>query len=435
MAESTNPFAGLITPSSLAAQRDAEFIEQYKGADPWVRMAADAGRDVGNRSRAMGIGLTPEDKKAALNEKVLSGAQTRYAQLVKDGKMTADEAQQAILSEAISQFAANGAWEEALTLTQPLNTLAKQAEERRKLKAEADYQESRPVTEAYKAQSGRMTAEANITRAEAAVASAKSLGELRSAQIDLAQARADHARAQTEGEYIEQANPGAKKGKNDSVFVLKERVKSDEAVQGAAAAAMLFSQALDLGMQDPGALTFAGPLATQLSAVAEGTKAAMAGRNYSITTTREGSVLAGLIARNVKDAKLHALTTDLAFAFARIRDPGGRLSNQDVENAVKIVTGEGSPQARIAVLRQAFKGMDVNIRNYKKSRDASDIGPNDVAWSTYEEAFKGYKDVEAKYRRPAAGKAPAKGAAAGPPPGLTPEQFKAWSAQNPDWKF
>jgi len=74
----------------------------------------------------------------------MTAAQSKHAELVKSGKVTADEAQASVLEDAIKQFAANGEWEQALSLTQPLNTLKEQAANRRKLLADASYSESRP---------------------------------------------------------------------------------------------------------------------------------------------------------------------------------------------------------------------------------------------------------------------------------------------------
>lgn len=47
----------------------------------------------------------------------------------------------------------------------------------------------------------------------------------------------------------------------------------------------------------------------------------------------------------------------LAFAFARANDPGGRLSNQDLEQAKLVVTGEGTAKAKMDALDQAFAGL------------------------------------------------------------------------------
>jgi polyhydroxyalkanoate synthesis regulator phasin len=427
----SNPFLSLVTPDVLEAQRAAELQAQYGKAPISTQMAAQGGATIRQGFRNAGYGLTNEDIKAKRTQEIMEKAQTSYTDLVKDGKMSADEAQAKTLEDAIKGFSAVGNWEAAISLTQPLNELKKQSLERRKLKAEAVFQEERPDIESGKvdaalqrAEASGRTAEASMLRAMVAQQGLQSQEVLRMAQAMLAQARAaDLLMGDDEG--------GDKKGGKKSVYEQKQRDAVDDTVLGAATAAHLMSTIKEVGIADPGAMTKAGPLSTTIATVAESTKAFMQGQGYSITRTREGNDVSDLVKRNINDQKLQSVTIDLAFAFARTRDPGGRLSNQDVENAIKIVAGTGSPQARLAVLDQSAKNMDRLVREKVKSAKERGYDPTDSAWQTYEEAIATYQGIGAS----AAGAQPsAAPAVSGPPAGMSREQFLAWKRANPNWK-
>lgn len=389
----TNPFASLLTPARLEQARDAEFAQKYANADPWTRMAAEAGHKIAKAERAAGRGLTEEDIIAQRNENIMAGAQSRYGELIKTGKMSPDEAQAEALQEAIAGFAANGSWEQALALTQPLNALRTQALERRKLKAEAVFQETRPDVELEKAA-------ATTTRAEVA----QQLADLRVAvaqaktETEVAKMRADIARLEAMAAWYQRKDmegPGEKgPAADDSVFAKKQRVTTNEAVMGAAAAVNLMTTIKTIGLENPRVLTAAGPIITQLTTVAEGAKALMQGNGYE--PEKDAAKFTRLIKDNIADQRLQAVTLDLAFAFARVRDPGGRLSNQDVEKAIEIVSGRGSPQARMATLDQALAHMDKQIRSTIKIKESEGYGPTQEAVTLYEEALAGYKGTGAK---------------------------------------
>jgi hypothetical protein len=157
----------------------------------------------------------------------------------------------------------------------------------------------------------------------------------------------------------------------------------------------------------------------------------MQGQGYSITKTREGNDVNDLVKRNINDQKLQSVTIDLAFAFARTRDPGGRLSNQDVENAIKIVTGSGSPQARLELLDKVAEDMDRGLRTKVAVARERNYAPADSSWQAYEEARAAYQGIGASAAAAQPGAAPA---ASGPPPGMSKEQFTAWKRANPNWK-
>lgn len=394
-----NPFASLITPDRLENERDAAFDAYYADQDPWVRMAAKAGHEIAKYNRTKGIGLEAEDIKARNNEYVLSGAQKRYAELVKDGKMSADEAQALVLQDAISGFAAAGSWEQALALTQPYNELIQQKLERDKLKAEIKWAEERPDVEAAKA-------EAAVTRAEAAVQNAQTNEERARYIAELNAARAALAEAQAAWYSRRPGDTGGDKDGKGSVFEQRQAVELEETIRGFAGAARLMTQIRQIGISDPGALTGAGPLSTQIATIASSSKAFLAGKGYNPMTTKEGDEVGAIITRNVNDSKLQSVATDLAFAFARARDPGGRLSNQDVEMAAKIVTGAGSPQARLATLDMVFDNMDRQARELKTGKAGLGYEVPAETWAMFEDATGGYKATRQPKSKKAVGAAP-----------------------------
>jgi len=400
---SNNPFGGLVTPDVLKAQREAEFAQKYQNADPWVAMAAKAGFDYREAARARGIGLEDIDKKAKRNESIMSGAQTRYAQLVRDGKMDASEAQAAVLEEAIAGFSANGEWEQALALTQPLNTLITQSNERRKLKADAAWAEQRPDVETAKAEATLARAEAALQNAQTNEDKSRYMSELTLARAELARAQADWNNRRKDG------GEGGGKDPANSVTGLKERIKSNEHALGASSALRLMSDIREVGLSDPGALTQAGPISTAITTVGASARALIAGAGYEnpYLTKEAQEDVRGLVARNITDQKLQAKVVDLAFAFARVRDPGGRLSNQDVEMAMKIVTGTGSPAARLAVLDDAYLGLTADFENYQKSRQSLGVGATDEALLAVKENRDRYEALRAQGQKGQKGRATA----------------------------
>lgn len=385
MATSTNPFATLITPDMLEAQRAQAVQERYAGADPFVRMAAEAGYKLGKNSRAQGYGLTEEDIKAKRNQNVMSSAEQKYAELIKSGKMDAEEAQAAVLEEAIAGFSANGSWEQALALTQPLNAIRSQQLERRKLKAEAAFQESRPDIEAMKADASLIKAEAAVQQAEAAASRAQTANDRAQTQMALDTARATLAMVQASvGGFRPPSGDGGGgegQGGGGTVYDKKRRQGVNQQLLSAASAADLMAQIREIGIADPRALTRAGGVMTSIATISESTKALMRQEGYD--PEADARKYSETIKANISDQQLQSLVTDLAFAFARVRDPGGRLSNQDVENAVKIVSGAGSPQARMAVLDRAFANLHKQTKNAVEISRSEGYAPTPEAESIY----------------------------------------------------
>lgn len=351
-AQQFNPFASLITPEVLEAQREAEFAAKYQQADPWVRGAAEAGFKIGQVNRQRGIGLTEDDVKAARNQQIMSQSQAKYAEAMATGTMDADEAQAVALEDAIKGFSQNGNWEQALALTQPLAQLKSQALERRKLKAEAINIESKPdakeVDQAIAAAKAQQQYDAKIQQLELAAMRAQTAADRAEAQNALNAVQAQFLLFKMQQE---QDNPKTPK---ENAQQYKERVKMNTAVRSAAETADLMADLRESIASNPGAATLSGDLLTKVMKYGEATKAMVAGGGYDPKLTKDGTKVGEWLRQNVDNESQHAQVIALAYSFARTQDPGGRLSNQDLEQAARVVSGEGSPASRIALLDNAF---------------------------------------------------------------------------------
>lgn len=410
MAENANPFAGLLTPEVLSAQRRAEFDARYADANPWVRMAAEAGLATRERDIDRGIGATSDDLKAKRNQDIMTGVQTRVSTSIASGKMTAEEAQAEALEEAIREFAKNGEWEQALGLTQPLNAIKMQQLERSKIKAETANLEAKPELTAAQTQAKiaeietkKVQAEASMERARAMMQSAtdratyqQGMLQLKELELYLKQLKLQEAEAS-----------GLDKG---SATYLKEALKMDDRMLAASQATNLMSDITEEALKNPAALTQAGPLATTVAGLAASARAGMTLNDYDPDVMEENTK-SQLVKLNISDSKTQAAILDLAFAFARVRDPGGRLSNQDVQMALEIVTGKGDPRSRLATLKANYERMVRDTDQYIETRKGRGFEVVNTAQQAYDEA---------KARYTSLGKKPAgKGAAPG---GMTAAQ-------------
>lgn len=439
-----NPFAGIVTPDVLASQRLQAATAPYQDQPVYTQLAARAGADLRNAmvKSAPNLWSTDDDRKAAGAQQIMQAAQSKYSDYIKDGKMTSDDAQAAVLEDAIRGFSANGNWEQAIALTQPLNALKQQQLERSKLKAETGALEAKPdlmaaQAEAAQAKSGNdaVRATAALQTAQAAMQNANTQAELTAARQALMQAQTDlaNARAGAVGQGVTKTGV-----KLDSAFGQKQIQTISNTISSASGTLGLMQDVRKLAMGDPGALTGAGPIATSLAGMAATTQALLQGQGYNPLKTKEGADASILISRSIKDQQLQAKTLNLAFMLAKTLDPSGRLSNQDVLQAIQMVSGTGSPQSRLAVLDSAANTL---VRQIKRQRDewTSQGWPVDpVTSDNFDKAVEGYSSITKPKKAPAAAPTPAAApsgaAAAGPPPGLTFEQFKAWKAAHPNWK-
>jgi hypothetical protein len=352
MADNANPFGALVTPEVLSAQRRAQFDQEYQGQNPWVKLAAEAGFNMREMDRARGIGLTAEDRKAQRNQQIMKQSQSQYEQALKAGK-TADEAQADVLEAAIREFAKNGEWEQALAMTQPLNALKEQALERRKLKAEAENIESKPEAKALDQELAAIKAQqaydAKLQQLEVARQNAQTAQDRLDVQMAIAELQNQRA--------LDKLEAKANAPEKESVAQWKARKETNESLAAASDSANLMADLRTMIKRSPGALSMTGEFATRLGTYSTSAKALLNRSGWDPDELKGGGKASEWVKLNVDNASQRALVVQLAYAFARANDPGGRLSNQDLEQAKAVVSGEGNPEARLAVLDGAFSGL------------------------------------------------------------------------------
>lgn len=408
-----NPFGALVTPEVLSAQRRAQFDQEYQGQNPWVKLAAEAGFNMREQDRARGIGLTAEDQKARRNQEIMKASQAKYEGAISSGS-TADEAQAQVLEEAIREFAKNGEWEQALSMTQPLNALKEQALERRKLKAEAENLESKPEAKALDQELAQIKAQQQYDTKMQQLAimqqNAQTAQDRLGLTMQIAQMQMDMAQAKLDAKAAE--------GPKETAAQWKARRETNNAVASAAEAANLMADLRTLVKQNPGGLTATGDFATKMAAYGTSAKAALQRDGWNPDrlkdATQDGPQTASeWVKLNVSNVKQKALVTQLAYAFARSNDPGGRLSNQDLELALTVVSGGGDPKGRLDVLDQAFTGLARGTTG--KIQSALDmelpLGPNTA--SNWHKAVTRYGGMAQESTSQRAGTAPSSAPAAG----------------------
>ena len=425
----TNPFESLATPDSVAASRLAAADAAYADQPIYTQMAGQAGARFNNAMTSAGM-LTDEDRKAQHTNQVMTDAQSKYSEYIKDGSMTPDDAQAAVLEDAIKQFSGAGNWEQAIALTQPLNALRTQAAERAKLRAEATNLESKPDAKAIDQQIATLRIEADYQaksnalevaaqRADTAMSRAQAQNELNRLQAELLQWKLDHP-----------PTPGGNAMAN---AIRKGGEKLNENVTSAAESANLMADLREQIAANPQAATLTGNLVTQIMKYGSAARATVNSSGWDAGKTIEGSQSSVWLRNNVANEKQRALVVSLAYAFARSNDPGGRLSNQDLEQAMRVVSGEGSPTSRIELLDQAFTGLARKTTNEISSKIDSGVtvGPNTrKIWMGTTQRYSQLTAKSLAKAELAAAAAPS----GGPPPGLSKEEFKQWKAANPNWR-
>ena len=390
----TNPFEALLTPDKLQAAREAELDKKYEGAGFWGREMARAGASVRQALREKGEGLTPDDRKAALNQSLMQASAQSYAGMVKDG-MDPDMARIRVLEETLNQFMAAGEYATAITFMPQIESLKKAQAERRKLTAEATW------TEEYKPQIEEAKAEAAARRAEAA-------GDTAEAARIRAQAAADRVASQNRKDE-------AKAGLDDRTDPNLRGTKGTDSDKGPPKTANT-SDIADYNKQVAGGLGLlrrasqyrsllasrpqvgAPPAQWQAWAQSQmkGLVATLGGgvspqvldeesrKAYDAAASRV-AVTANKL--NVDVAAFRSLALDLAYAIAKVNDPGGRLSNQDFDTALAILGG--GPDATAAI-----KTLDQTVRNSVENLMAIGRGNK-----TLREGVETLPELESEYKK------------------------------------
>lgn len=368
-----NPFASILTPENLKAGREAVIDEKYKGAGFWGQQMAQAGGQVRQALREKGMGLDANDRKAALNQIILQSSAQSYAGMVKDG-MDPDEARIGVLEETMNQFMASGEYSTAMTLLPQIEQLKKIKAERRKLNSEAAYNET-------------IKGEVETAKAEAAKARARAAETTAGAAVTRADATADRVDAQNAEDLAsaglkDRTDPNIRAGKGggadkDGTPKINASTRAGIIQQVAGGLGLISRAGQYRTMLSTRPEVGAPPAqwAAWMNSQARGALASVGGgvSPDALSEADRAAYVAkaadtALAARrlNVDVASFRSLSLDLAYAIARAREPGGRLTNQDFDTALKILGGDPDASAALRTLDNTIKNSVRDIRNTVK---------------------------------------------------------------------
>lgn len=346
------PFDGLLTSDALKAKRFQE-VMAMAGPDPNRQMFAKNLFNFQERLREGGVGLTKDDMKARRNDSILQSASSSMNARIKEGQADPQTAMRSTLEEAFQQMLMAGDSESAAILAPKIFALRAQDQELEKLKAETTYIQARPEIENAKAETAQARAEAAAARLDA-------------------QNAKDNAMAGYYGRMPKDGGPG--KGNTTSNGFTKFRS------QGGSVVGLLnqLGDLYDIYIATPGV---ASQPATAISAISDSVKGARElvapenkAYNFDLATTlssQNSSKIEGLAkSLNVDRGLLESTVIDTAYTLARARDPGGRISNADFDNALRLLGAAKDPARAKAVL------LDLGRRTSRDFQNQANANPD-----------------------------------------------------------
>lgn len=357
MATYENVFAGILTPEVVQAERQAKSDKQW-GAfnDPWVSMAANYGLELRKALNDKGIALSPEDEKAYRNEAILKEASQSVRDDLESGKLAPGDADKELLNRSMGAFVQAGDYEAAAGVAAQLREIGKAEAEIQKLYA-ARY-------------SSLMSGDKD------SIDATRILGRTEP-EIDLLEAQAQKERALAGKADRE---PAAK-GKGDGGLgnlTPSEAGKIMQVARGSLGAQRGMLKIGQLLHANPGIGSEAGKAISKWRSELHGAmnylgtkekaedyeKAVLPNiEKYGTFRQQAKALKARGIVINAEEYK--AVTMDLAYALAKARDPGGRLSDADVANAMSILGQTGNPAAQMAILARLQEETYTNMQNYR----------------------------------------------------------------------
>jgi hypothetical protein len=380
-----NPFAGLIpSPDNLTARRELEFAEQSKGQSFWAQEAGRSGLKARQEAMRQGIAMGPEDARAIAAQNIMAGAQKRLADLVRSGTVDPLDAQEVAISEAMSGFMAAGDYESARSLLPGLNQIRTYRDEQAKLHSETRAQDANAYQSNMAGAKSATEAAAVATKLPHETANIDAEAQYRLAGVNERNAHA--------GLY-NRTDPNRDKGGSGAAPPgVKDLSKAEirDQHEGLAGTFTLFNTMSDLVQiveQSPAALSAGAGAHNVASQYVKGmfsyfkqkggslggfeslsTDPAMA-RNEDGSPSKDSpktiaaknrtriNVLAKTL--GVDRTILESVVIDAAYALARANDPGGRLSNNDFDQAIKMLGAVQDPEAaKAAFLNNARRTYD-----------------------------------------------------------------------------
>jgi hypothetical protein len=381
-----NPFSALIpTPDNLSLRREMEFAEQSKGQSFWAQEAGRSGIKARADAMRQGVAMGPEDARAISAQNIMAGAQKRLAELVRSGTVDPLDAQEIAINEAMSGFMAAGDYESARSLLPGLNQIRMYRDEQAKLHAETRAQNA----SAY--QSNMAGAKSGT---EAAAIATKLPHETDNIDAEAAYRRAGVNERNAHASLYNRTNPNLRGGGSGGAIPagVKDLSKAEirDQHEGLAGTFTLFNTMSDLVQiveQSPASLSAGASAHNVASQYVKGiasyfkqkggsmggfeslsTDPAMA-RNEDGSPSKESPKT--IAAKNrtrinvlsqtlgVDRTILESVIIDAAYALARANDPGGRLSNNDFDQAIKMLGAVQDPEAaKAAFLNNARRTYD-----------------------------------------------------------------------------
>jgi hypothetical protein len=287
-------------------------------------------------------------------------------------------------------------------LLQPYSALRNQELERAKLKADTEYTQARPEIDSLKLELEQQKANRKY---EIDVLKAENAGQLALARMENMQAR-----LALDYEKLNAAREKADKKDKPSVSEMKMQADLVDRVGAATEATELMADLREEIMANPSAATLAGPWASKLVAGLAGAKAFVREKQGDPDKTIEGTVISERLDQmNISDVKQRSLVVALAYKWARAVDPNGRISDKDLEAAKVVVTGEGGPAARLAVLDQT---QEILTRATERSMNmARDYGSENIGINPDHKSYGYWQQSQERYtglKAPKKDAAPAK---------------------------
>ena len=422
------PFAGLATPEVLKAQRRAKSEAAYADAPFWMKRAASYGTELDEALTSQGIGLNDEDRKALVRQRVLLDATKEARSKLAAGELSPDDAQRHILQTAMEAFVAEGDYESASQLAPQLK--AWQAKDMELFKVRSEIGENQASALASTAAAGKDFGATGIAADKAPL------------DRDLLREKMATERAR-QWSLLHPTASGAGGGPGKADVTPTDQGKFRNLMVGASSALDRFSDVFDVVLRTPAvagnaAATLAGIQnnVAHAAALAEGSSTPIEWAQDEAKRQRlldaGGKLYEGSANKlNIARAQFDSLTMDLAYTLARARDPGGRLSDADVANALRIIGAAGDPQALTQVLSDVAKRTYSDITKWKAAGSWYS-GQTDL-WDLVDKSYGRFGATVKAYTKPEDEAPAAQGGAGKPAPAagktMTPAERAAIRAR------
>jgi len=345
----------------------------------WTQRAGQAGLDARDALLDAGIGFTSKDRKAIAEQKVMETAQMDLSEAVKNGLDPLD-AQEFAISNAMSSLMGVGNFEAADQLIPKLAGVRKHREELQKLKTEQDKNSAAAEASTASAELRRGDDRRKDARNPAQIAADEALAEQRLAAARLSD-RTD-------------PNRKGKAGEGEDGDYLKMDAAQRTTLANALASTVSLADSMDdlskiyetavgAGTRNP-----LGQTENVLGQFLKGANAYFESKGSSVNPARwkyekvvddsgketgqsvedlvkaqRGKIKRQAVNLNISSTVLESLIIDAAYALARAREPGGRLSNNDFDYALKQLGAVQDPQSALA----AFAAIEE--RAYRQTMD------------------------------------------------------------------